>query len=511
MKVSRKLFGYNLECTRRVGYSGIYAEMLENNKFKTGSIGFYPVEFSNMNGWGQCTEHIHLRAGKTYNLVALGAARTRIRLRTEYGAVLFEADGPRAQFTSPYSVAHARFEAVSDGVLRYVSLQLADSFHGCRVDVLDAFKALQPGTMRVPGGCYASRYSWKDGLKPVEDRDGIHTTKKNLFSASNDYDGGELNIDDYAAIARYTGAELEYTVRLMDNEPQDAADIVEYCNGGADTSWGALRISRGYEQPYNIRTWYVGNELALMRGHPLSDPTYAGEVSDRFIKAMLQADAGIKTVVSTGHFPEWDKDFLSKANQFDYAAQHDYLNDTYPVQTLDILLKAPTRDTLRMLERARSLQGERPMIFDEWNSIWGTTGSGASAMYAAGVSTMLIRNAERLNLLGASYFCPINEGCIRVYPDHVRMAPDGEVLSRMVSHAGGELVPAEDEGTVVTLHDGYQFASVLNTSVDQPKKVDFAGEYEIILPDDDNVIIEKGEGALKELPPACAAFIRTAE
>lgn len=507
MKVSPKLFGYNLECTRRVGYSGIYAEMLENNKFKTGTIGFYPVEWDGMSGWGQCTASIHLRAGKSYDLVALGGEHTKIRILTEYGAKLFEGSGPRVQFYSQFSFAHARFEAVSDGELRYVSMRLSDSFHGCRQDVLDALKALHPGTLRVPGGCYASRYTWKDGLKPVEDRDGIHTQKKNLFSASNNYDGGELNIDDYAAIARYTGAELEYTVRLMDNDPQDAADIVEYCNGGADTKWGALRISRGYEAPYNIRTWYVGNELALMRNNPLNQARYAGEVSDRFVKAMLQVDHTIKTVVSTGLFPEWDKEFLSIATQIDYAANHDYLIDAQPIQTLEVILKAATHDTLRKLERSRSLLGDRPMLFDEWNTAWGTTGSGVSAMYAAGVSTMLIRNAERLKLLGASYFCPVNEGCIRVYPDHVLMAPDGEVLSRMVNHAGGELIDTEDEGTVITMHDEHQFVSVFNNDADMSKKVSFAGEYEIILPDADRVIIEKGEGELKEVPPASVAFI----
>ena len=129
-------------------------------------------------------------------------------------------------------------------------------------------------------------------------------------------------------------------------------------------------------------------------------------------------------------------------------------------------------------------------------------------MYAAGVSTMLIRNAERLKLLGASYFCPVNEGCIRVYPDHVLMAPDGEVLSRMVNHAGGELIDTEDEGTVITMHDKHQFVSVFNNDADMGKKVSFAGEYEIILPDADRVIIEKGEGELKEVPPASVVFIR---
>lgn len=509
MKVSRKLFGYNLECTRRVGYSGIYAEMLENNKFKTGTIGFYPVEWDGMTGWGQCTEHIHLRSGHTYNLAALGGTRTRIRIRTEYDAVLFESDGPRAQFYSQFSIAHARFEAVSDGELRYVSMQLADSFHGCRRDVLDAFKAFHPGSIRVPGGCYASRYSWKDGLKPVEDREGIHTQKKNLFSASNDYDSCELNVDDYAAVARYTGAELEYTVRLMNNEPQDAADLVEYCWGGADTQWGALRIARGYGQPYAINTWYIGNELAFQKNSPLKNAQAACEVSDRFVKAMRAVKPDIKTVVSTGIVPEWDKEFIQIAKEINYCSQHDYLIDTYPVQTLETLLKAPLCATLPKLERARATLGEKPMLFDEWNSLWGSTGSGAGAMYAAGVSTMLIRNAQRLNLLGASYFCPINEGCIRVYPDHVLLAPDGEVLSRMALHADGEWVDTGDEAVVVTQHDGYQYASVLNTSVDQAKEVSFAGEYEILIPDADRVIIEKREGELKELPPAAVAFVYT--
>ena len=509
MKVSRKLFGYNLECTRRVGYSGIYAEMLENNKFKTGTLGFYPVAWNGLKGWGQCTEHIHLRAGHSYDLAALGGSETHIRIRTEYGAVLFEGKGPRARFYSQFSIAHARFEAVSDGELRYVSMQLSDSYHGCRRDVLDALKALHPGTLRVPGGCYASRYSWKDGLKPVEDREGIHTQKKNLFSASNDYDSCELNIDDYAAISRYTNAELEYTVRLMNNEPQDAADLLEYCNGGADTTWGALRIARGYEQPYGIQTWYIGNELAYQKYNPLNQAQFACEVSDRFVKAMRAVQPDIQTVVSTGILPEWDREFVKIAAEIDCCSQHDYLIDAYPVQTLEKLLKAPLAYTLPKLERARQNLADKPMLFDEWNALWGGTGSGATAMYAAGVSTMLIRNAHKLNLLGASYFCPINEGCIRVYPDHVLMAPDGEVLSRMALHADGEWLDTGDENTVITQHNGYQYISVLNTSVDQAQKLSLTGEYEVITPDADRVQIETREGELKELPPASVAFIRS--
>jgi len=51
---SPKLFGYNLECTRRVGYGGLYAEMVHNNKLLGDAKGFYPVAFNGLQGYGQC-------------------------------------------------------------------------------------------------------------------------------------------------------------------------------------------------------------------------------------------------------------------------------------------------------------------------------------------------------------------------------------------------------------------------------------------------------------------------
>ena len=42
---------------------------------------------------------------------------------------------------------------------------------------------------------------------------------------------------------------------------QDARDWVEYCNGDASTPWGSLRASRGSPEPYNVSTWYLGNEI----------------------------------------------------------------------------------------------------------------------------------------------------------------------------------------------------------------------------------------------------------
>ena len=42
---------------------------------------------------------------------------------------------------------------------------------------------------------------------------------------------------------------------------QDARDWVEYCNGNTSTIWGALRAARGHPEPYNVKIWYLGNEI----------------------------------------------------------------------------------------------------------------------------------------------------------------------------------------------------------------------------------------------------------
>jgi hypothetical protein len=35
---------------------------------------------------------------------------------------------------------------------------------------------------------------------------------------------------------------------------------VEYCNGGVDTEYGALRAANGSAEPYNVKYWDIGNE-----------------------------------------------------------------------------------------------------------------------------------------------------------------------------------------------------------------------------------------------------------
>lgn len=503
--VSKYLFGYNFECTRRFGYGGIYAEMIDDCRLLYTDRSFYPIAFDDMDGLGQCGERIHFLTDRSYAWHIVAEGKVSVRFRTEYGKLIFASGEPRGVFQNNFDCPYARMEVVSDGKIKYISLKPADAVNNCRKDVLDAIKEMRPQTIRFPGGCFAEKYRWKDGLLPIEDRPAISDEGKfNLFCSHYRYDGYELNIDDYIAICRYVGAEPEWTVKLTKNDPQDAADLVEYCNGDASTKYGALRIARGFREPYNIRTWYIGNEVCF-----ITTPEAAAALHDRFAAAMLSVDPTIKTVATTGNVENWDIKFLANATMVDRCAQHSYIEYNIPSCDLQQVLDAAEGALYRRLEAGCKRFGGRKMLFDEWNLRWGSMGDAYGGLYAAGVMTLLIRNQEQLNLEGASYFALVNEGIIRVYHDHVTLAPDGEIMKRMTEHAGGTLVPCGDTSMVVTDHGDYLWISVLNKSVSDEKLLDdIDGAYEIFTPDRENMKRVCGNGRLLSIPPASAAFIK---
>eukprot|EP00664_Eupelagonemidae_sp_cell27_P004424 gene4424-9407_t len=46
---------------------------------------------------------------------------------------------------------------------------------------------------------------------------------------------------------------IEPVMDTTNVDPQDFADLVEYCWAGKDTTWGALRIADGHPDPYRVK------------------------------------------------------------------------------------------------------------------------------------------------------------------------------------------------------------------------------------------------------------------
>lgn len=152
-----------------------------------------------------------------------------------------------------------------------------------RKDLLEAMEGLKPTFMRFPGGCasegpnYWGQYFWKNTIGPIEERVGV----RNHWGT---WTSQHIGFYEYLLIAEALGAKPlpvlnngitcqfaghSYIAPLNTEEDRrrfysiyvkDALDFIEFCNGDADTEWGAMRIAHGHHAPFNLEYLAIGNE-----------------------------------------------------------------------------------------------------------------------------------------------------------------------------------------------------------------------------------------------------------
>lgn len=191
---------------------------------------------------------------------------------------------------------------------------------GIRTDVLDKARELNPPIIRFPGGTIMCQYHWEDAVGPQDKR----IKRKNLIW------GGELNPSfgtaEFVSFCRRLGAEPMICVNMVSGTPEEAGNWVEYCNGTGDSYYAQLRRSHGYEEPFNVKYWCIGNESYaepdLGVHHDVS--LYIRDALE-FIKVMKLTDSSIETVLVGCDKPEWNKAVLDALHPFgDYLSLHHY-------------------------------------------------------------------------------------------------------------------------------------------------------------------------------------------
>ena len=143
---------------------------------------------------------------------------------------------------------------------------------------------------------------------------------------------------------------------------EEAANWVEYCNGTEDTYYANLRRSHGYEEPFNVKYWCIGNESSAAPdlGWQHDVNIYIREAWE-FTKNMKLTDPTIKLVFVSGN-EEWNRAVLDSLFPVcDYFSVHMYsgLPDYDRVTKFENVV----------LPRYRSLLNEynqKPMEFSLW-------------------------------------------------------------------------------------------------------------------------------------------------
>lgn len=199
-----------------------------------------------------------------------------------------------------------------------LSLMPADNLCGMRADTLELLGKLNSPIYRWPGGNFVSGYHWQDGLGG---RDRRPPRWERAWGGVEDNDFG---IDEFITFCRRLETEPLVAVNTGLGSVEEAAALVEYCNGGPNTRWGRRRARGGRVEPYGVVWWGAGNEMYgnwQLGNVPVQ--RYAVR-HNAFVRAMKAVDSTIK-VVAVGHPGKWNDIVVPYcAGQMDLLSGHHY-------------------------------------------------------------------------------------------------------------------------------------------------------------------------------------------
>lgn len=249
--------------------------------------------------------------------------------------------------------------------------------NGLRKDVMAALRELNFRAMRYPGGNFLSGYFWEDGIGPKDQR----PRRRDLAWQSTETN--QFGTDEFMHFCKEVGTVPMMAVNMGTGSIQDAANLVEYCNGQTGTKYADLRAKYGSKDPYNVKHWCVGNEMdgPWQIGH--LDVVEYGKKAREAAKMMRWHDQDIELILCGSSnskmptYPEWDRVALELCwEQVDYHSMHYYATNNEDDTGSFLALSAEFESfvdtlagTLRYVKAKNRSKHDVYLSWDEWN-VW---------------------------------------------------------------------------------------------------------------------------------------------
>jgi alpha-L-arabinofuranosidase len=299
---------------------------------------------------------------------------------------------------------------------------------GFRKDVMDEVKHLGVPIIRYPGGNFVSGYNWLDGVGPKKDRPMV------LDKAWNSLNSNQFGTNEFLAWCKEVGTEPLMGLNLGTGTPEQAADLVEYCNVEKGTRWSELRRKHGIAEPYKIEHWCLGNEMdgPWQIGH-MSAAEYGLKAADA-ARQMRYVDPSLKLIACGSSGPlmptylEWDREVLEQCYEYvDGLSLHRYFDNTETTGgdsakflAMNLTMDRQIAETLAVCDLVRGHKRSPKKLwlsFDEWN-VWYRERRGDAvngkrteaphlleeiynfedALLVGGLLNTLIRNCDRVKI-----------------------------------------------------------------------------------------------------------------
>lgn len=317
--------------------------------------------------------------------------------------------------------------AIYDGIYEPGSAHSDAS--GFRKDLLEEIRTMRVPIIRYPGGNFVSGYNWLDGVGPVQSR------PRQLDRAWNSMDSNHFGTNEFMAWCKAVGTQPLMGLNLGTGTPEQAADLLEYCNVAQGTRWSDLRRQHGIAEPHNVRNWCLGNEMdgPWQIGH-MSATEYGLKAADA-ARQMRAVDPSVRLIAcgSSGTglptYLDWDRQALEECYDYvDALSLHLYVGNT-PAETggdsakfltLNMNMDRQIAEAVAVCDYVRGHKRSPKKLwvsFDEWN-VWYRANSGAAvngarqeaphlleevynledALLVGGMVNTLLRHADRVKI-----------------------------------------------------------------------------------------------------------------
>lgn len=246
---------------------------------------------------------------------------------------------------------------------------------GFRQDVMGMIKELNVPVIRYPGGNFVSGYNWEDGTGDKAKR------PRKMELAWQSIETNEVGIDEFQEWAKRAGSEVMMAVNLGTRGANDARNLVEYCNSDTDTYYAQMRKANGFDKPFGIKLWCLGNEMDGPWQICSKTPYEYGRIACETAKLMKWTDPSIELVacgsahINMPTFMEWERTVLRECYEhIDYISLHNYYgnpaNDTAAYLASSVEMDKFIKQVAAICDEVKFEKKSDKTVnlsFDEWN------------------------------------------------------------------------------------------------------------------------------------------------
>jgi len=178
---------------------------------------------------------------------------------------------------------------------------------GIRKALVEHVRQLGPVVVRWPGGCFADKYHWRDGIGPRSKR------PRRFGRWREETETNQFGSHEFIRFCRLCGVEPYLAANVGTGSPEEFQQWVEYCNAPAgSTSLAADRTTNGQREAFGVRYWGVGNE-SWGCGGKFTPDDYCREYR-RFTDWLPQYNVPLYLIAAgpNGNDLDWTRRFFTK-------------------------------------------------------------------------------------------------------------------------------------------------------------------------------------------------------